>query len=85
MGDVPAAQLLGYRVTDLTLHGWDLARAVGGDESIDAELAEFVLAGLLPMAPVIAKIGVFGDGPSGSVGDDAPVQVRLLDFSGRRA
>jgi uncharacterized protein (TIGR03086 family) len=85
MGDIPAAQLLGYRVTDLTLHGWDLARAVGADEAIDAELAEFVLAGLLPMAPVIAKIGVFGDGPSGSVGDDAPVQVRLLDFSGRRA
>ncbi len=84
MGDIPAAQLLGYRITDLTLHGWDLARAIGADDTIDDALAEHVLESLLPMAPVIAKVGVFGEGPSGAVADDAPVQTRLLDLSGRR-
>jgi uncharacterized protein (TIGR03086 family) len=84
MGDIPAAQLLGYRITDLTLHGWDLARAIGVDDTIDDALADHVLASLLPMSQVIARVGVFGEGPSGNVGDDAPVQARLLDLSGRR-
>jgi len=84
MGDIPATQLLQFRTGDLTLHSWDLARAIGADDTIDPELAEFVLQGLLPMAPVIGSVGVFGEGPSGTVGDDAPVQQRLLDLSGRR-
>ena len=36
------------------------------------------------MAPIIGDIGVFGTGPSGTVADDAPLQQRLLDLSGRR-
>lgn len=83
-GDVPAAQLLQFRIGDLTLHSWDLAHAVGADETLDPELAAYVLDALLPMAPVIATIGVFGEGPSGTVPDDAPVQTRLLDLAGRR-
>ena len=85
MGDIPATQLLQFRSSDLTLHGWDLARAIGADETIDPELASFVLEGLLPMAPMIASVGVFGEGPSGTVGDDAPAQERLLDLTGRRS
>ena len=67
--------------------GWDvrdLARAIGADEALDVGLVEQVWAGLIPMAPVIARSGVFGDGPSGLVGDDAALQARLLDLSGRR-
>jgi uncharacterized protein (TIGR03086 family) len=84
MGDIPATQLLQFRTGDLTLHGWDLARAIGADETIDPELAAFVLEGMLPMAPMMGSIGVFGEGPSGTVGDDAPAQTRLLDLTGRR-
>jgi uncharacterized protein (TIGR03086 family) len=84
MGDIPATQLLQFRTGDLTLHGWDLARAIGADEAIDPELAAFVLEGMLPMAPMIASVGVFGEGPSGTVGEDAPAQERLLDLTGRR-
>ena len=36
------------------------------------------------MAPFIAEIGVFGSGPSGTVAEDAPLQQRLLDLTGRR-
>jgi len=84
MGDIPAPQLLGFRIADLTLHAWDLARAVGADEQLDSELLEHVLESLLPMKPFIGTIGVFGEGPSGDVGDDAPVQLRVLDLTGRR-
>ena len=76
--------LLGFRTGDNLLHTWDLARAVGGDETLDPGAVEAVWAVLEPMAPMIPSIGVFGSGPSGSVGADAPLQTRLLDLSGRR-
>jgi hypothetical protein len=36
------------------------------------------------MEGFIGKSGFFGSGPSGAVGEDAPLQTRLLDLSGRR-
>ena len=51
---------------------------------IDPALAAFVLEGMLPMAPMMGQVGVFGEGPSGTVDDDAPAQERLLDLTGRR-
>jgi hypothetical protein len=33
---------------------------------------------------MIPATGVFGSGPSGTLGPDAPLQDRLLDLSGRR-
>ena len=76
--------LLAFRIGDNLLHAWDLARACGFDETLDADAVAATWAALEPMAPMIPSIGVFGSGPSGSVGADAPIQVRLLDLSGRR-
>ncbi|MCU0268248.1 MAG: TIGR03086 family metal-binding protein [Acidimicrobiales bacterium] len=84
MGDLPGAEVAGFRVGDLTLHSWDLARAIGADEDLDAELVAAVYARLEPMAPMLDQVGVFGEGPSGAVGADAPLQRRLLDLAGRR-
>jgi len=84
MGDVPASQLLGFRTGDLTLHSWDLAKAIGADESLPEDLAAVVYDSMKPMEPFIGQIGLFGEGPSGSVGDEADVQARLLDLTGRR-
>lgn len=84
VGDVPASQLLQFRTGDLTLHAWDLARAIGADVAIPDDLAERIYESLLPMAPFIGEIGVFGTGPSGTVPDDAPITLRLLDLTGRR-
>ena len=81
---MPGSTLLGFRTADNLLHAWDLARAVGGDEALDPDLVTVVWARLEPMAPVVATLGVFGTGPSGTVGADAPLQERLLDLSGRR-
>jgi uncharacterized protein (TIGR03086 family) len=82
--DMPGAQLLNFRVGDLTLHAWDLARSIGADETLDPQLVQAVWDALAPMAPIIATTGVFGEGPSATVGEDAPLQLRLLDLTGRR-
>jgi len=84
MGDFPGAQLLGFRIADLTLHGWDLSRAIGTDDTINPDLVAAVWSQLEPLSPFIDQIGVFGMGPSGEVPDDADLQRRLLDLSGRR-
>ena len=81
---MPASQLLQFRVGDLLLHSWDLARAIGIDETLDPDVVEEIWEGLQPMAPIIGQIGQFGTGPSGTVGEDAPLQTRLLDLTGRR-
>jgi uncharacterized protein (TIGR03086 family) len=84
VGDVPASQLLSFRTGDLTLHAWDLATAIGVDPGLPGDLAVVVYESMVPMAPFIGQIGLFGEGPSGELGDDADVERRLLDLTGRR-
>lgn len=83
-GDVPGAVLFQFRTGDYLLHSWDIARAMGADEDLPENLVSTVWESLQPMVPFIGTIGVFGTGPSGDVADDAPLQRRLLDLSGRR-
>ena len=83
-GDIPGIRLYEFRTGDYLLHGWDLARATGTDEALPDDLVTSVWSAIEPMAPFIGQIGVFGTGPSGTVGDDAPLQQRLLDLTGRR-
>jgi uncharacterized protein (TIGR03086 family) len=85
VGDIPGAQLLRFRVGDMTLHSWDMARAIGADEQLDPELADHVYTSMAPMASFIGTTGMFGSGPSGEVDEGAPVQLRLLDLSGRHS
>jgi uncharacterized protein (TIGR03086 family) len=84
IGEIPASQLLRFRIGDLTLHAWDLANAIGVEDGIPDDLADVVYVGLAPMAPFIAETGMFGSGPSGTVPEDAPLRTRLLDLTGRR-
>jgi len=83
-GDIPGFQLLGFRIADQTLHAWDLARAIGADEQLDAEVVDLLYAGMAPMADDLAASGIFGQGRSTAVPDDAPLQAKLLDVAGRR-
>jgi uncharacterized protein (TIGR03086 family) len=82
--DIPGAMLLGFRLTEYALHGWDLARAVGADDTIDVAVLEALWAFLSPMAGIMAGSGMFGQGSSGMLPDHAPLQDRVLDLSGRR-
>ena len=81
--DMSGERLLGFRIADYALHGWDLARAIGADETLDTALVDYLWNALSPMTGMITTIGVFGGGPTGRLDDDAPLQQRLLDLTGR--
>jgi uncharacterized protein (TIGR03086 family) len=92
-GPMTAAEQIDRVVSDdLVLHGWDLARATGQDETMEPSDVERLWASnsAIP-AEVIAKYrtpGAFGPGievfgPEVVVPADAPLQDRLLGFIGR--
>jgi len=66
---------------DVFLHRWDLARATGQDETLDADKCAEMLEGMLPMDEVLRQSGQYG--PRVDVSDDADVQTKLLAFIGR--
>ncbi|MCB9380607.1 MAG: TIGR03086 family protein [Acidimicrobiaceae bacterium] len=81
-GPMPAEQVIGRLVsTDVLVHTWDLARAVGGDENLDAEAVAGAYSGLKPMDAMIRQPGVFGAKVEGGDGDD--LQTEFLKFLGR--
>ena len=82
--DMPAAQLLMFRIGDYLLHTWDLNTSLGKPVVLHPDCVAFVWESLQPMAAFIGQIGVFGEGPSGTVAEDAPLQDRLVDLTGRR-
>jgi uncharacterized protein (TIGR03086 family) len=85
---MPGAAMGVVALDEVVLHGWDLARATGQDDTIDpAELEQ-----LWPMAQAIPEVmrtpGAFGPGivvygPVVEVPDDAPLQHRVLALLGR--
>lgn len=83
-GKIDGGTFLGLRVGDLVLHGWDLARSTGGDDSLDDELVVAVWEAYAPRLARLGPSGMFGAGASGAVRDDASLAVRLLDATGRR-
>jgi uncharacterized protein (TIGR03086 family) len=69
--------------TDALIHSWDLARGIGADETLDAELVELVYERTLPIAEHLQETGLFA--PPVPVPHDAPLQIKLLAIFGRRA
>jgi uncharacterized protein (TIGR03086 family) len=80
LGEITCRDFLEFRVFDLTLHAWDLARAIGASERLDADLVDTVL-GIVENGP--AGMG-FGVTPLGETDDTASPQARLLDLTRRR-
>lgn len=68
---------------DLVVHGWDLARAAGLDERIDAAEVGRVLAAAPGFGDALRGPGVCG--PELSPPADADEQTRMLAFLGRRS
>jgi uncharacterized protein (TIGR03086 family) len=42
-GDRAGRELLAMRILDAAVHGWDLARAIGADETLDDDVVAFLL------------------------------------------
>ena len=81
-GPQPAEQVIGRLIcTDVLVHIWDLARAVGGDESLDPDAVAAAYSGLKPMDAMIRMPGVFGPKVEASGTD---LQSEFLAFLGRR-
>lgn len=81
-GTFPLPQAIAQFFTnDVFLHSWDLARATGQDETLDAERCAVMLAGMEPWDEALRSSGHYG--PKQPVADDADVQTRLLAFIGR--
>lgn len=83
MGDIPATMLFDLRLGELAVHGWDLARAIGADETLDPDVVAALWAFAEPLSGMLPSTGYFSS-PSGDVPDSAPLQTRLLDLLGRR-
>jgi uncharacterized protein (TIGR03086 family) len=82
-GDFPGEFYLSQLLADHVIHAWDLARAVGADESLDPELVEWVHAFLAPQADAWRAAGVFAAAVEAP--RDADLQTRLLALTGRRS
>jgi len=73
--------MLGIAASDQLLHGWDLARATGQDETMPAELAEAAYGVIHGAFTEDQREGVFA--PEIAVPDTASAQERLLAYAGR--
>jgi uncharacterized protein (TIGR03086 family) len=83
-GKMPAGQIIGQFMTmDVLVHTWDLARAIGADERLDADSVRQSYEALKPMDAMIRQPNVFGPKLEPPVG--ANLQTEFLYFLGRRA
>lgn len=82
-GDSSAESYCLEMAVDAVVHSWDLARGIGADDVLPAELAEFALEQVEPQAAMLAASGLFAEPVPVSPGADA--QTRLLGLTGRRA
>jgi uncharacterized protein (TIGR03086 family) len=80
-GTVSVAVYCSHRILDTFIHGWDLARATGQDDTLNPELVEAAYAMFEPHAAEFAASGAFGTPVPVSADDDT--QTRLLGMLGR--
>ncbi|WP_433072962.1 TIGR03086 family metal-binding protein [Dactylosporangium sp. CA-052675] len=83
MGAVPVWQAVSVvGSVEVLVHTWDLARATGGDETLDPAQVARVHAAAEPFAAGLLATGAFDPPVLPPAGADA--QTRLLSFLGRR-
>lgn len=80
-GDVPGSEYLSQITSDVVVHTWDLARAVGADEHLDDALVADVESFLAPRVGEWRSSDAFG--PPLEVPAGADRQTRLLGHTGR--
>ena len=80
-GDAPGSEYLLSLIADLLVHGWDLARATGQDDTMDPELVEVCASWFTGMAAGYRAAGAVADRPV--IKDNADHQTRLLAEFGR--
>ncbi len=91
LGEVSGRQALAVRVTDSTMHTWDLARALDVDDRLDPGLVAWIeenldaiYSGLSETPTASRATGRFFAAPEGVLPDGVSRQSRLLHRMGRR-
>ncbi len=82
-GDTPAQTYLQQMLIDIVIHGWDLARGIGADDTIPPELLRVTMELFEPQAEDWRSGGSLG--PRVPVAADADDQTKLLALSGRKS
>ena len=81
MGKMTFEETVGaFGVGDILVHTWDLSRAVGLDESLDADEVHRLYERMLPNDEMMRGPAF---GPKVPVPDDADEQTKLIAFTGR--
>jgi uncharacterized protein (TIGR03086 family) len=90
LGVITGRQALAVRTTDSTIHTWDLARAIGVDERLDASLVAWISDHLDQIYAGLSETPVAADTthrffalPRGPLADGASRQDQLLHLMGR--
>jgi uncharacterized protein (TIGR03086 family) len=78
---VTADAYLREQASDVIVHTWDLARAVGADENLGDELVAAAWSVFAPQADTLQASGLYA--PPVPLPPDAPLQSRLLALTGR--
>jgi uncharacterized protein (TIGR03086 family) len=61
IGDVPLPEAIDrFYTSDVFMHTWDLARGAGLDDRLDPDECATLVAGMEPMADVLASSGQYG-------------------------
>ncbi|MYS81560.1 TIGR03086 family protein [Streptomyces sp. SID5474] len=90
LGRVSGRQAIAVRTTDSVIHTWDLARAIGVDDALDAGLVGWIgshlddiYAGLMETPTAVETTNRFFAAPDGEPAHDGSPQDRLLHRMGR--
>ena len=91
LGRVTGQQALAIRTTDSIIHTWDLARAIGADDTLNVGLVAWIsdhlsdiYSSLSETPPSAGTSNRFFAPPTGMLPDGAAQQDRLLHTMGRR-
>jgi uncharacterized protein (TIGR03086 family) len=89
-GRLSGGQALAVRIADTVIHTWDLAQAIGTDDTLDAELLHWIDANIQEIYAGMAETPVssqsthrFYAAPIGDLPAGASTQQRLLHLFGR--
>lgn len=82
-GEASAEHYISEVFSDLTIHGWDLARAIRADETLDPESVEILYERYKPIEDRLKATGMFG--PKVEPPPGADKQTQLLAIFGRVA
>jgi uncharacterized protein (TIGR03086 family) len=82
-GDVPGSEYAWQMFADLLIHGWDLARAIGTDESLPPDMIDACARWFDEREAQYRQVGAITDRPD--VPPDADAQTVLLARFGRTA